>query len=488
MASIRLSTAWRACCMTALLSLPASAWEEYAAGSDFAEPIAPLARTRCRGSRCAAPQADASTLAEEGLKELKAGRYPEAIARLERAAAKDASSAKAWFGLGNAFHRRSLARGAADSPDKDDARAAVAAFEKGLTLDPRLASLPEPFSLYAALEECRRAVGDNEKALKDNLKAIEVSRDNFMPRLQRASLHFSREEWASSSVALYRSVLAARRFHAYPQLSRLIRQAPRFASLLELPQNKIILDTYDAVEAGDLSDKEAEAEVRDYVDIVAAAKEEDSEAASGTRLAAQAPAAAPAEPSSDLSGLKGFEVAAVQRTDGDLRDSLNDPSSSPRREVPASPAEFVRERVRQGDDAFASERLREAILAYESAMTADAMRHELPLDEEARLFERIGSAYRRLGMFPEALQALTKALSQPAKRATSYYELALYCAEKMDLDRSLSFLEKALKTASSAQESTRLARDARRDKAFASLRKLRKGRFDSLLGRAAGKS
>ncbi len=412
-------------------------------------------------------KAKAAALSAEGARELRARRHAEAVILLERATRLDPDAAEAFFRLGDAHHGLALARGVSDKLDAAEARAAVSSYERGVLLDPRLTTLSEPFSFYASLEECRQALGDNENALKANLRSIKVSQSNFMPRLQRASLHFTREEWGLSSVDFYRSVQAARQVKMYGQFARLVRQAPRFAALLKLPQNKIILDTFDALQAGELSEAEAEEQIHDYVDFSVAAKEEEE---------LSAPEA------------QSYQIAALDREDGEMRDSLNDPASARRGQIPEPPAQTMRRHIETGDEAYAAGRLREAILSYQSALALDPLRHEIPLYEGALLFERMGAAYRRLGLLEESLQALKKALDVPNKRASAYYELSLYCAHTLDFDRSLAFLEKAIRTASSDFERKRMTQDARENEEFASLRKHRASLFAGLLQRAARRS
>ncbi|MBI5882231.1 MAG: tetratricopeptide repeat protein [Elusimicrobia bacterium] len=454
--------------LTALAALPSAGPAQDLTGSDFEETRAPQERPSCRGARCAQGRGKAAALIADGYRELRAGRPEEAVGPLERATQLDPDSAEAFFRLGDARHDLALRRGTDDKLDAAEARAAIVAFEKAAALDPKLTTLAEPFSFYAALEECRQAVGDNENALKANMRSIAVSRGNFMPRLQRAALHFTRQEWSLSSVALYRGVQAARKVKMYNQLSRLVRQAPRFAVILELPQNKIILDTYDALQEGDISEGEAEEQIRDYVDFSVAADEEDE----ATEQVAVV------EPRQEL-------IAAADSDNGEMRDSLNDPSLERRAPSPEPPAGTARTHLKSGDEAYAAGRLREAVLSYETALSLDLMRHEIPLHEEALIFERVGSAYRRLGKFKESLGALKKALDSPNKRASAYYELSLYCAQTMDLDRSLSFLEKAIRTAPTGAERTKLARDARRNDELAPLRKGRAAHFSGLMRLAA---
>lgn len=486
-------TIWRTIALALLASLQAHGMD--LPESDFSE-ASPTRqeRSRCRDSSCASARAEAAGLTADGTRESRAGRHSEAIVLLEKASRLDPSSAETFFSLGDAYHLRALSKGG-EKPDLEASKAAVAAYQKAMSLDPRLTSLAEPFSFYAALEECQSAIGDNASALKANMRTIEVSRKNFMPRLQRAAIHFDRQEWSQSSVALYRSIRAARLVKMYPQLSRLVREAPRYAALLDLPQNKIIMDSYDAVQQGDLTEAEAEEQVRDYVDFALAAKQEAADEAASQQVAstkepAPATAASAQAASSGQASAAGETVlfAAVDHADGELRDSLNDPSLAKRQENPDSPAEAVAGHIAKGDEAYAAGRLADAILSYESALTLDVMRHGIPIAEEGRLFERVGSAYRRLGMFKESLKALSKALDGPNKRASVYYELSLYCAQTMDLDRSIAFLDKALKTAGAGPEAWTMVQDARKNTAFDSLRRSRAKGFSGLLARPGRKS
>ncbi|MBI5623031.1 MAG: hypothetical protein HY924_04550 [Elusimicrobia bacterium] len=460
------------------LSVPAKASGFDAAASDFSETPAPRQRPSCRDSACSKQRGQAEALAAQASTLSRHGQAGKALALIQEASRLDPDSAEILFLLGDAHHSQALAAAVADKLDPAHAKAAVAAYEKAAALDPRLASLSEPFSFYTSLEECRQAVGDTENALKANLKSIEVSRQNFMPRLQRAALHYSRQEWNQSAAELYASVRAARTAGMYGQFARLVRVAPRFAAMLDLPQNKIILDTFDSLQAKELSEGEAEEQILDYVDASLAAKDE-------PQVSEQTAQAAPAP---ETSGPAPVLIASLDRGDPEWRDSLNDPSLPGRAPGPEDQAAVIKDRIREGDEAFKAGKLKEAVVAYESALSVDLLRHSIPLAEEARLFETVGSAYRRLGLYREALRSLKKALDSPLKRASAYYELSLYCAATDDLDRSLAFLEKAIRTASSDAELRAIVREARSDEGLAGLRKSRAAHFAGLLRLAARRS
>ncbi|MFH1724703.1 MAG: tetratricopeptide repeat protein [Elusimicrobiota bacterium] len=359
----------------------------------------------------------AERLVERGVREMNSEEYAGAIKLFERAIRADAGSVEAFFQLGYAHYQRAFLRGSAEKADKEDARRAVEAFETALALEPRLGSLEEPFLLYHSLAQCHEALGRYKPALNAIGKAARASPRNPMPHLYAARLRHKMKNPDMASANLRVSVRRARRVDAYPHLARLIRSDSLFSGLLEIPQNEVILDAYEAVEAGALTEDEAEERIR------------------------------------------GFDS---------LRDSIRDVPTETISEALDAPLKDPRvvERLEAADSAYRSQRYREAIDYYDAALMADERKGTLDGRAKARIYERIAASYRHVGLAGEAIDVLEDALTKLPASSSAYYELALCHSLDGRLSDALSYLEKSLKNAYTREQLRKTLLLARTDDEF----------------------
>ena len=214
----------------------------------------------------------------------------------------------------------------------------------------------------------------------------------------------------------------------YPQLAKMVKENAMFQDLLTLPQNKLIIDVYDSVQDGTLTEAEAKERIRGFTPY---------------------------------------------------RDALIDmPSRSPRFSKPTERADprdpEVRKFVEEADRAFEHGRYRQAVSAYQDALGADARRGSLDEVNKSRVLEKIGESYRKMGLASEAVRVLRHAVSTMPNNSGAHYQLALCYAMEGELGNSLSALNKALDTASTVPQMRQTLLLARTDAELEGLRDLPK--------------
>lgn len=391
------------------------------------EPAAPKpAKSRKQARRAPASMKVAKVLAQ-GRQAERAQQYSRAITIYERATRIDGSSAEAFLHLGNAYFSRAFVRGTG-SVDKDDAQGAVDAYETALGLDPKLKSVSNPYTLYHGLSQCREALGHYEKALAALKGAAKSNPDNPMPHLYGARIRAKLGEGEKASANLYWSVRRAMKLNMYPQLSKLIRTDPMFSALMGQPRNKIIMESFDAVSRGAMTEEQAKERIR----------------AAGT-----------AE---------------------DLRDAVRDvPTLSGSRpksiDVP-SVDEAVMARIEDGHRAFEAGAYHDAAASYHAAISADKRRGTMDTVMRSIVYERLGASYRRLGHAGEASRVLAKAVESLPNNSSAHYEMALCMAIGGRPGESLSSLNRALDSAATVPQLRKTLIMAKTDPELAPVRDL----------------
>lgn len=377
-----------------------------------------------RRTRRHSAEARSSRMIDLGLKRLRAKNFSAAIVAFDQASRIDPSSANAFFHLGNAYYERAFTESNAAKADKNFVGSAIDAYETALAIDPALGLIDDPFLLYHGLSQCFEAQGRLKEALGTIKKATRVSRKNPMPYLYGARIRFKMQDYDKSAANLYYSVRRARRANKYPALARLIKSNPLFSGLLTVPQNKLILDAYDAVESGTLTEKEARERIR------------------------------------------GFSP---------YRDALtNLPTRSPRAiAAPVSRKDTkVLTLITQGHRAYNHQSYRQAIRSYRAAMTADSEKGTLDAMQMSLLLERIGSSYRQLGLVGEAIRVFKLAIEELPGNTAAHYRLALSYSVSGQLGKAMTSLNRALDTAHSLSQLRKTLLMARTDLEFSPLRDL----------------
>jgi tetratricopeptide (TPR) repeat protein len=364
---------------------------------------------RNRRSRKSASRARAGRTVITGIRAMKEQNYSKAIVIFERAAKQDSRWSNAFFHLGNAYYHRAFAQGSPETADRDDASNAIDAFETALALDPALRSIRQPHKLYHGLAQSYEAVGRYDEALASIKDGAAVSPRNPMPNLYGARLRYRMRDFVMSSKNFYVSVARAHKIKSYPQLSKLIRSNGLFVPLLSVPQNRVILDAFDAVTEGTLSLAEARERIK----------------------------------TGDTGGMRD---ALADRPSA----SVQMPQVVKRPEPRQDPD--VLKAIELGHLAFNVRRYREAVKHYENAFALDRARGTMDSVQKSMLFERIGSSYRKLGLANEAVQVLERAVGELPDNSTAYYQLALANAQMGKVGDAMSHLNRSLETARSMSE------------------------------------
>jgi tetratricopeptide (TPR) repeat protein len=378
--------------------------------------LAPAAQAR------AGSPSRAGRLIVEALQKLRARDYDKAVGLLQKATRADPDSANAFAHLGDAYYRKAFQRGTPEAADKDDARDALEAFGAALALDPGLRTVREPYFVHHAMAQCHEALGQYEQALASIKKATEASRDNPMPYLYGAKIRYKMQDYANSAANLQSGVQRARRLDAYPALARLVRSDPLFTGLLSIPQNKTILEAYDAVASGTLTEDEAKERIRSR---------------------------------------SSHRDALISLPRSDSRPKVLD-------EPVRDPA--VLKRIDLANAAFKHQHYPEAIDHYRAALEEDSRRGTLDPAEKSAIHEKIGSSYRGMGLLVEAARSLQSAVEEMPQNASAYYQLALSHAAAGGLDDALTCLNKALDNARTLPELRRIVLMSKTDPELTELR------------------
>lgn len=378
------------------------------------------ARRRPRRRRSRRGPSAAARLIAAGERAMKRGQYTTAVVNFGKAAESSSRPTDAFVRLGTAYFHRAFASGQGGNADQADCRKALDAYDTALALDPKLRGAADPFMLFHGTAQCQEALGRREEALKTIGKATRVSRENPMPYLYGALLRQRMKDNEMSSANFYYSVRRAHRSGSYPELAKLVRSDSRFSSLLSVPQNKNILEAFDAVESGILNIEEAKERIRGrnaYRDAL-------------TNLPRSKPASLDVDP--------------------------RDPK--------------VARAIEEGRSAYRQGRYRASIDAFRDALTADAKQGMLDHAQKSMLLESIGTAYRQLGLVEEAIRVLRRSVDEMKENYSAHYQLALSLSLAGRVTDSLKELDRALGHASTAPQLRKTLFLARTDTELAPIR------------------
>lgn len=364
---------------------------------------APKAGKSRGASKAHAPRSlNVAKLLAQGRQAERAQQYSRAVAVYERATRADPNSAEAFVHLGNGYFARAFQRGI-ESVDKDDAQSAVDAYETALGLDASLKSVADPYILYHGLAQCQESLGHYEKSLQALKGATKASPNNPMPHLYGARVRYRMRDFKRASANLYWSVRRARKLNMYPQIARLIQKDAMFAGLMSLPANKVVMDSFDALHRGELTEAQAKERIRAF------------------------------------------------GASDDFRDAVRDvptsQTSRPRSLDRPTINEAVISRVEEGHRAFDAGAFNEAVTAYRDALSLDAKKGTMDEVMKSLVFERLGSSYRQMGHAGEAARILARAVSVLPNNSSARYELALCLAAGGRPADALTELNGALDTA-----------------------------------------
>jgi tetratricopeptide (TPR) repeat protein len=336
--------------------------------------------------RKAVSSGQTNALVQAGLEALERKEFTAAIADFSKASRAKGDSAS-YFLLGYAYYQRGFISGDPDRADKQDAVEAVNAFGTALALDPSLEQLTQPYKLYHALAMCDEALGSYEKAVDAYKKAFQAAPHNPMLPLYAARLRYRMNDLRKSSANLELALQLAKKEGKAKSIVRLVETDPLFAVMLQSDGN------------------------------LAALRALDPGAQAAAAPAAQAPAASPAAFASNGFSLKDATM---------VRDSVRGTTPAEDRTATLRAQDKdVLDALAAANDDFKFRSYRNAINGYNDALSLNMGSGILTPTQVAFIWERIGTAYNKLGQSAQAIHALRKCVQDAPMDASAHYQLAL---------------------------------------------------------------
>ncbi len=354
--------------------------------------------------------AAAAVWTQAGLERLSARDLGAAIKLFDQAA-RGKPSASAYFLLGWAHYQRGFSGKTPEEAVLEDALAAAAAFEKALSLEPSLASVPNPHRLHTSLALCREAARDHEGAMLAYKAAFKAAPSNAMIPLHAARLRHKMGDAEKAAADLAVSLDRARKLGKMAEIARLVRTDRLFMPLLKNERARKLLAAAESAE----------------------------------------------KPEQTLA----MHVAASEELRDALRDTKPKPTAADRAIGRGSAASEGRKeaadtelaaKLAEADAAFKARRWRPAADAYGAAVAMNVPFQKLGRERLAAAYERMGTAYNQLGLTHEAVRALQSSLAHLPGGPAAHYQLALAYSRSGRLDASLQSLGQALKSAPNGGE------------------------------------
>ncbi|MBI5240101.1 MAG: tetratricopeptide repeat protein [Elusimicrobia bacterium] len=367
----------------------------------------------------------AKALLKKGLAEMKQRDFAAAIQVFSRAASLGPDS-RALFLLGYAHSQRGSQNPSPSAADKRDALEGVSAYSQAIAIDPDLKVIADKSRFYRSLAWCYETLGSFEAAAGAYRSALAAAPQNPMIPLQLARAYSRMGRPVQAAESLSASLETARQIGQETLILNTVRRNPKYSSMLAYPDVA-------AVAAGEA-------------------------ASSGVQVAQSAPLS------------RGEE----------LRDAVSDQRSAPAREEPL-PDPAVTAAMSQADDHFKFRQYRGAIDSYEEAARLDARIPSLSQAQRAVLYERLGTAYNRLGLTQEAVLPLQRSLQAMPENASAHYQLALAYSVSGRFKEALRALDSAFRSAPSRGDLKRYMILAKSDLELEPLRDM--GAFNGILER-----
>ena len=346
---------------------------------------------------------ESSRKMSEGLANLERGENSAAIAAFNKAVRAE-GSVSSYFLLGWAHYQRGFKLGSTEAADRDDAQSAIDAYAMALSLDPSLKALPDASRLYFSMALCYEAVNSYDKALESYKMAFKAAPNKPLIPMNAARLRLKMGEGAKAVSNVELAMQKAMKAGQGAQLRDAVRRDPAFAKLVAEPSTRKALGI--------------------------------SSSEDGTMVA-------------DI-GVKGDE----------LRDAVRDTAPKP-----AAPAQdqAVLEKIAEGNVEFKFRRYLTAVSAYNEALSIDQERMTLSVFQKADLYEKIGTAYNKLGSSDIATRSLQKSLQQNPMNPAAHYQIALSYAMSGKTASALNALKESFQACATPSDLRRFVMQAKTD-------------------------
>jgi tetratricopeptide (TPR) repeat protein len=355
---------------------------------------------------------EAQRLMSAGLANLEAGETSAAISTFNKAVRKE-GSVSTYFLLGWAHYQRGFKNGSTESADRDDAQSAIDAYAMALSLDSSLKELPDASRLYFSMALCYEAVQSYDQALGAYKMAFRAAPNKALIPMNAARLRLKMGDTAKAVSNIDLAMAKAMNNGQAKTLREAVRRDPAFAALLANGASR------KALGIGSSEDGEAVADL----------------------------------------GLRGEE----------MRDAVRD--TAPKPAAPAQDAEVL-EKIAQGNVEFKFRRYLSAVSAYNEALSLDQERLTLGAPQTAQIYEKIGTAYNKLGSSEVAIRSLQKALQQNPMNPSAHYQIALAYAMSGKTAVALRALDESFKACAGPNDIRRFVMQAKTDTEFEAVRDL----------------
>ena len=355
---------------------------------------------------------EAQRLMSAGLANLENGETSAAISTFNKAVRKE-GSVSTYFLLGWAHYQRGFKLGSTEAADRDDAQSAIDAYAMALSLDASLKELPDASRLYFSMALCYEAVQSYDQALESYKMAFRAAPDKALIPMNAARLRLKMGDSAKAVSNIDLAMSKAMKNGQGKSLRDAVRRDPAFAPLIaNAPSRK-------ALGIGSSEDGEAVADI----------------------------------------GARGEE----------LRDSVRD--TAPKPVAPAQDAEVL-EKIASGNIEFKFRRYMSAVAAYNEALSLDQERMTLGAPQTAQVYEKIGTAYNKLGQSEVAIRSLQKALQQNPMNPSAHYQIALAYAMSGKTAVALKALGESFKSCAGPNDLRRFVMQAKTDTELEAVRDL----------------
>ena len=351
-------------------------------------------------------------LMSAGLANLENGETSAAISTFNKAVRSE-GSVSSYFLLGWAHYQRGFKKGSTESADRDDAQSAIDAYTMALSLDSSLKELPDASRLYFSMALCYEAVQSYDKALDAYKMAFRAAPTKALIPMNAARLRLKMGDKAKAVSNIELAMTKAMKTGQGKTLRDAVRRDPAFAPLI------------------------ADAQSRKALGI---GSDED-----------------------------GTIVAGLDARGENLRDSVRD--TAPKPVAPAQDAEVL-EKLAQGNIEFKFRRYVSAVAAYNEALSLDQERMTLGAPQTAQIYEKIGTAYNKLGQSEVAIRSLQKALQQNPMNPSAHYQIALAYAMSGKTGVALNALSESLKACAGPADLRRFVMQAKTDTELEAVRDL----------------
>jgi len=368
----------------------------------------------------------ADVLVDAGLASLARKDYTAAIDDFTRAVRSKGSSAD-YFLLGYAYYQRGFLTGDPDTADKQDAVEAINAYTTAQALDPKLRGVTEPYKLYHSLGLCYEALGNYDKAIDAYRKAFTAAPNNAMLPLYAARLRFRMNDTKKAANNLDLALKKAKERGQLKGLLSMLEKDPLFSVMLTSDESLAVAKRYDP-----------RARAPETAVVASAAGTPMAQATGVMRdsIKNAGPAA-------------NDRYAALRRQDRDVLDALS-----------------------AANDQLKFRKYREAVNGYNDALALNRKSGILNPTEVAFIYEKIGTAYNKLGLSDTAIQALRRCVEQAPMDTAAHYQLSLAYAVLGRYQDSVHALSDALKSAPTTAELRRFTLLAKTDSELEGVRDL----------------